>query len=472
MRRVGRGSRMVRVTAATALALSSAGADRLVRPDPVAAIDCNLVLNPFAGNDPAPGDPAYVTNEDTDAILPAPGILANDSCYGSSSTMTVVSSYGGTFTLGSDGSVHYSPVQDGYGAAQVTYHFTSQYGTSNDAHADFTVVSVNDPPNINASGCAAPITLDEDSGLFVWPCLVIADGGAIYEYGQALVGHATGQPASAFSSGPTFDGLRFGDSWRFQLTFMTAPNVNGETTRVNIWITDDGGTANGGQNESAHLGFPVTINPVDDPPVASDDAYTTPIGTILSVGAQTGVLANDIDVDGTTLAVDPWTQPKHGQLALLSIGAFTYTPEPSFSGVDTFTYEVISDSKTDIGTVTITVLAAGVTPAPTASSGPSTPAASTAPASSSPSGSSAAPGSSGSPEPSGGLASPATPSSGPGQSGDLTSGGPGGIPIPPGSPDGAGSPDAGALVVLVLAAVLVAALGLRLYRDRRRGPSA
>ena len=92
--------------------------------------------------------------------------------------------------------------------------------------------------------------------------------------------------------------------------------------------------------ESAVVTVTLTINPVNDAPVAVDDTYNTPEDTELVVPAP-GVLANDTDADGETLSVvSVVTEPAHGVLALNADGSFTYMPEENFFGSDTFTYKV------------------------------------------------------------------------------------------------------------------------------------
>lgn len=97
----------------------------------------------------------------------------------------------------------------------------------------------------------------------------------------------------------------------------------------------------------------VTINltAVDDAPVANDDAITTPEDTPTSGN----VLANDSDPDGKPLTVTLGDSPTKGTLELSDNGDFTYTPDPEFSGTDSFTYTVSDGQFTDTATVTITV---------------------------------------------------------------------------------------------------------------------
>jgi hypothetical protein len=49
------------------------------------------------------------------------------------------------------------------------------------------------------------------------------------------------------------------------LTFMPATNASGTAT-VTVWATDDGGTANGGQDTSAPQTFTITVTAVNDTP--------------------------------------------------------------------------------------------------------------------------------------------------------------------------------------------------------------
>ena len=81
----------------------------------------------------------------------------------------------------------------------------------------------------------------------------------------------------------------------------------------------------------------VTVTSFNDAPVASDDSYSTSANTALVVTAP-GVLANDSDIDGDVLSAVLMTGVTNGTLALSTNGSFTYTPNPNFSGSDSFTY--------------------------------------------------------------------------------------------------------------------------------------
>ena len=112
-------------------------------------------------------------------------------------------------------------------------------------------------------------------------------------------------------------------------------------------------TINDGFGGTATATVTVTVTPVNDPPVAGDDAATTQEDTPVTTD---NVLANDTDVDGDTLTVSAFTQPSHGSVVDNGDGTFAYTPAAGFYGQDTFTYTV-SDGHggTAVATVTITV---------------------------------------------------------------------------------------------------------------------
>ncbi len=81
----------------------------------------------------------------------------------------------------------------------------------------------------------------------------------------------------------------------------------------------------------------LSIESVNDVPVAMDDSYSLDKNTTLIVYSYAGVLANDFDVEGPLTAIKV-TEPKHGSLNLYSSGGFVYTPDPSFYGLDSFLY--------------------------------------------------------------------------------------------------------------------------------------
>lgn len=89
------------------------------------------------------------------------------------------------------------------------------------------------------------------------------------------------------------------------------------------------------------------------PPVAVDDAVATPRDQPITIN----VLANDSDADGDPLTVSAIGAPLHGS-ATTDGQTITYTPNPSFVGVDSFTYTIL-DGRGGAATATATVTVSG-----------------------------------------------------------------------------------------------------------------
>ena len=98
----------------------------------------------------------------------------------------------------------------------------------------------------------------------------------------------------------------------------------------------------------------VTINPVNDAPVAVNDSVTTMQGTAVSGN----VLTNDTDAENHGLTVTGYDAVSANGATVVfdDNGNYTYTPATGFFGADSFTY-TISDGNggTDTATVDVTV---------------------------------------------------------------------------------------------------------------------
>jgi len=137
------------------------------------------------------------------------------------------------------------------------------------------------------------------------------------------------------------------------VTYTPAPNFNGTDSFTY--------TVNDGRGFSATATVTVTVNPVNDAPVARDDSPTTDEDTPATVN----VLANDSDVDGDSLTVTSATQGAHGSVVVNQDGTLTYSPAADFNGSDSFTYS-ISDGHGGTATATVTVIVNPVNDAPVA----------------------------------------------------------------------------------------------------------
>jgi VCBS repeat-containing protein len=122
---------------------------------------------------------------------------------------------------------------------------------------------------------------------------------------------------------------------------------------------------NDGQADSNIATISITVNAVNDAPVAGNDTATTAEDTPVVIA----VLANDADVESATLTPSIVSDVTHGTLVLNLDKTFTYTPAANFHGTDTFTYKVNDGSlDSNEATVTITVTAVNDVPVITAQS--------------------------------------------------------------------------------------------------------
>src|SRR5439155_435442 len=155
-------------------------------------------------------------------------------------------------------------------------------------------------------------------------------------------------------SGPSHGTLALNADGSFSYT--PAANYNGPdsfTYRINDGTVD-----------SNVATVTLTINAVDDAPVAGNNNYTTSESTSLAVGAP-GLLGNDTDVEGDALTAILVSGPSHGTLALAANGGFSYTPAAGYNGLDSFSYRA-NDGTADSHAATVTLTISPVNDAPAA----------------------------------------------------------------------------------------------------------
>jgi hypothetical protein len=98
----------------------------------------------------------------------------------------------------------------------------------------------------------------------------------------------------------------------------------------------------------------VTIR-VAGAPIAADQYYTTAAGQSLTLSTP-GMLAGAYTPSGSPLTPVIDSQPQNGTVAVNQDGSFTYTPSPSFVGIDTFKFHATDGTlSSNIATVSINV---------------------------------------------------------------------------------------------------------------------
>ncbi|BAQ60088.1 alkaline phosphatase [Geminocystis sp. NIES-3708] len=153
----------------------------------------------------------------------------------------------------------------------------------------------------------------------------------------------------------------------YDLTMENFLNQNFPNLIDNVDDNGDGLENTAGRHNDWSGQF-ITVFPGVEIPIANNDSFTVNEDSILNINLP-GVLSNDTDVDNANLTAIIENQASNGTIALNADGSFTYTPNPNFSGQDTFTYkarktadfdprpndERIGNVDSDLATVTITV---------------------------------------------------------------------------------------------------------------------
>jgi VCBS repeat-containing protein len=197
------------------------------------------------------------------------------------------------------------------------------------AEDDTATTDENSPVNV-----AAPGVLSNDSDLDVGDTLTVTLVDTSGTVGTVTAWNADG--SFTYDPDEQFEYLQAGSSTTDSFTYMVSDSHGGNNTAT---VT-------------------VTVNGVNDPPVAVNDSAITKKDTSVIID----VLSNDSDLDfGDILIVDSVTQGTNG--SVFNNGSYvTYTPATCFNGTDSFSYTV-SDGNggTDTATVNITIVDAFAT---------------------------------------------------------------------------------------------------------------
>jgi len=300
------------------------------------AIRSGVVISDGENTAPVANSDAYsVTANEVLTIGADSGLLANDSDpEGDSLTVALATSPGnGSLTLNDDGSFVYTPDTDFVGTDSFTYRAYDGKLYSDVVTVTITVVEENAAPDATSD----TYSTNEDSTLYISAASGVlandsdADGDTLT---VSLVSTSSNGSLSLDSDG----------------SFTYEPDDDFSGTDSFTYRAFDG------ESYSAVTTATITVASVNDAPVAANDTYSATAGETLTVGAESGVLDNDSDVDDDGLTASVADSPSHGTLVLNSDGSFTYTPESGYSGTDSFTY--VADDGTDTSaeaTVTFTV---------------------------------------------------------------------------------------------------------------------
>ncbi len=224
----------------------------------------------------------------------------------------------------------------GTGSVDVTFVATDACGNANTRTASLAVVDTTPPNAVNDAA-----STDEDVAVTID---VLGNDSDVCDPSPALVAVGTPDVGAAETAGG-------------QVRYTPPAGYNGTAT-FSYTIEDCSG------NTASAL-VEVSVDPVNDPPVANDQGRATPEDT------PTGFFALAVSDPDNTLAeltCDCLVPPSHGTVVRGPDHTVNYTPDPDFAGIDTFTYEVCDpDGLCDTATVTVEVSAANDNPVVSAS---------------------------------------------------------------------------------------------------------
>ena len=240
----------------------------------------SFAFNTFGGEESAPGVGGVLDN-DTDA-------------NGDPLTAVLVSGPGNaaSFTLNADGTFTYAPSANFNGTDTFTYRANDGTSNSNLGTVTITVNAVNDEPSFTTLGNQS---VAEDAGAqtvvgFATP----SAGGGADEAGQTFAYTVTNNNNALFSAQPTL-------AANGTLTYTSAANLFGSAT-VTVFVTDSGGTANGGDNTSPSQTFAITVGAVADTPAVTNattnEDTQTASGLVISRNAADGAEVTHFKITG------------------------------------------------------------------------------------------------------------------------------------------------------------------------------
>ena len=278
----------------------------------------NIAIN-TANDAPTAVDDTSTLDEDSNALI---DVLANDSDE-ENDTLTI--SAVGNPTNGSatieNGKVKYTPAADYNGNDSFTYTISDGNGGSATATVNVTVNAVNDTP-VAIDNTAS---VDEDSNVLID---VLTNDNDIDGDSLSIASISNPSNGNAVIQGT-------------QVKYTPNANYNGSDTFTYTVSDSNGGTATATVN--------ITVNSINDAPVASDDTATVDEDTNVLID----VLANDNDVENDTLTISTVGTPANGTTTIEN-GKVKYTPTADYNGNDSFTY-TISDGNGGSATATVSI---------------------------------------------------------------------------------------------------------------------
>ncbi|GAA3509047.1 hypothetical protein GCM10022393_21420 [Aquimarina addita] len=302
-----------------------------VNDEPSFTAGANEAVNEDAGAQTVNGWATAIDDGDSDATQALTFTVTNDN----NALFSVQPA------ISASGDLTYTTAADINGSTTVSVVLSDDGGTANGGDDTFTtqqftitVNAVNDEPSFTAGANEA---VNEDAGpqtVNSW-ATAIDDGDS--DATQALTFTVTNDNSALFSVQPAISAS--GD-----LTYTSAADINGSAT-ISVVLSDDGGTANGGDDTFATQQFTITVNTVNDEPSFTAGANET---VNENAGAQT--------VNGWATALDKGATNENGQTLTFNVSSDNNALFSVLPSIDPVTGDLMyTPALNTIGTATVTV---------------------------------------------------------------------------------------------------------------------
>mgnify|MGYP001158634094 CR=1 FL=1 len=212
----------------------------------------------------------------------------------------------------------YTPDQDYHGPDSFVFNASDGVADSRAVKVTLTIHAINDAP----VAIGQSVTATEDTPVTIHLSVTDLEGGP---FSYSIVsppqnGHLSGKmPNPTYISDPNFEGT---DTFTFK--------------------------ANDGTNDSQTATVIITVDPINDSPVAVDQAIT------ISENKSQKITLFAYDHDHDELTYHIVKQPNHGRIFAVDNTNVNYIPNSNFEGTDTFTFKV-NDGTSHSQTATVTL---------------------------------------------------------------------------------------------------------------------
>lgn len=283
---------------------------------------------------PTAADTTIAADEDTlyTGTLPAATDIDGDPVTYALATQAT----NGTVTVNADGTFTFDPTANFNGVDSFTYTVDDTQGGQITYTVSVTVNPINDAPTATDTS----ITTNEDT---------VFNGTlpAASDIENDTITYALGTQAANGTAAVNSDG-----------TFSYSPAVDFNGADSFTYTVNDAG---GGQNTYT---VTVTVNPVNDAPIAAADSANVNEGGSVIIDAA----VNDTDIDDgiDSASIEIMAQPANGTVTANPDGTITYIHDGSETLSDSFSYRIFDNSSAASNTVLVDMTIAPQNDAPTA----------------------------------------------------------------------------------------------------------